>query len=90
MSTTEHAAPTVTEYIQHHLTNLSVGSGFWTFHLDTLIVSGVLGLLVFGAMALAARRPPPVCPGSFRISSRWSSRWSTRRCATRFTARASW
>jgi F-type H+-transporting ATPase subunit a len=66
MSTTEHAAPTVTEYIEHHLTNLSVGSGFWTFHLDTLIVSGVLGILVFGAMALAARRATAGVPGKFQ------------------------
>ncbi len=33
---------TSTEYIVHHLTNLSVGEGFWTIHLDTMIVSGVL------------------------------------------------
>lgn len=53
---TEQAAQTSSEYIVHHLTNLHVGHGFWTFHLDTLIVSGVLGLVVFGLMALAARR----------------------------------
>jgi len=46
---------TTTGYIQHHLTNLTVGSGFWTWHLDTLIVSGLLGLLVFGGMAWVAR-----------------------------------
>ena len=23
------------EYIQHHLHNLSIGEGFWTFHIDT-------------------------------------------------------
>jgi F-type H+-transporting ATPase subunit a len=63
---TEHAAPTVSGYIQHHLTNLSVGSGFWTFHLDTLIVSGVLGLLVFGAMAFAARKATSGVPGKFQ------------------------
>jgi len=45
-----------TQYITHHLTNLKVGSGFWTFHLDTLIVSGGLGLLVFGSMAILASR----------------------------------
>ena len=66
MSTTEQAAPTVTEYIEHHLTNLSVGSGFWTFNLDTLIVSGVLGILVFGAMAVAARRATAGVPGKFQ------------------------
>ena len=52
---------TTTAYIQHHLTNLAVCSdaakdaaghcqGFWTFHLDTLLVSGILGLVVFGLM----------------------------------------
>ncbi len=46
----------ITQYIVHHLTNLKVGTGFWTFHLDTLIVSGGLGLLVFGSMAIIANR----------------------------------
>jgi F-type H+-transporting ATPase subunit a len=63
---TEHAAPTVSEYIQHHLTNLTYGQGFWTFHLDTLIVSGVLGFLVFGAMAMAARKATSGVPGKFQ------------------------
>ena len=63
---TEHAAPTVSGYIQHHLTNLTVGSGSWTFNLDTLIVSGVLGLLVFGAMAFAARKATSGVPGKFQ------------------------
>lgn len=57
---------TTAGYIQHHLTNLAVCSeaakidghchGFWTFHLDTLLVSGILGLLVFGLMASVARK----------------------------------
>ncbi len=47
---------TTSEYIQHHLTNLHTGEGFWTFHLDTMLVSMVLGLLVFGTMWLAARK----------------------------------
>jgi F-type H+-transporting ATPase subunit a len=47
---------TTSEYIQHHLTNLHAGEGFWTFHLDTIFVSIVLGLLVFGTMWLAARK----------------------------------
>ena len=66
MSSTEQAAPTVSGYIQHHLTNLTAGNGFWTFHLDTLIVSGVLGLLVFGAMAVAARKATAGVPGKFQ------------------------
>jgi F-type H+-transporting ATPase subunit a len=53
-------------YIQHHLTNLAVCAdsakvdgvcqGFWTFHLDTLLVSGILGLVVFGLMAMLASK----------------------------------
>jgi F-type H+-transporting ATPase subunit a len=54
-------------YIQHHLTNLVVCSdaakdaaghcqGFWSFHLDTLLVSGILGLIVFGLMAKVAAK----------------------------------
>jgi F-type H+-transporting ATPase subunit a len=34
-----------TAYIVHHLTPLSVGEGFWSFHLDTLFFSAVLGAL---------------------------------------------
>ncbi len=52
----EAGAQTSSQYIVHHLTNLHVGEGFWTFHLDTLIVSGVLGLVLFGSMMLLARK----------------------------------
>lgn len=37
------------EYIQHHLTNLCVGDctgGFWSWHVDTLVVSSLLGALI--------------------------------------------
>lgn len=37
------------EYIQHHLTNLCVGDctgGFWSWHVDTLAVSVMLGALI--------------------------------------------
>lgn len=35
--------PSATEYIQHHLGYWTVGQGFWQVHLDTIIVSVVLG-----------------------------------------------
>lgn len=68
---------TTTGYIQHHLTNLAVCSdaakdatghchGFWTFHLDTLLVSGILGLIVFGLMAKVASRATAGVPGSLQ------------------------
>ncbi len=56
MSAAPGEALTATAYISHHLTNLKVGSGFWTFHLDTLIVSGVIGLIVFGGLAMVSSR----------------------------------
>jgi F-type H+-transporting ATPase subunit a len=42
---------TPSEYIGHHLSfdAQSVGQGgFWTLHMDTLIMSGLLGIVVFG------------------------------------------
>jgi len=68
---------TTTGYIQHHLTNLAVCSdaakdaaghchGFWTFHLDTLLVSGLLGLVVFGLMAKAAGNASSGVPGKLQ------------------------
>ena len=54
MATEAHAAEGATGYIIHHLTPLTVGEGFWTFHLDTLFFSVVLGaifLLVFKKVA---------------------------------------
>ena len=39
-------APTAGEYVIHHLQHLRVGSGFWTFHLDSIfwaVLTGVLG-----------------------------------------------
>ena len=47
-----------TEYIQHHLTFLTkpVAEGdFWTVNVDTLVVTVVLGALVFGFVWLIAR-----------------------------------
>lgn len=34
------------EYIQHHLHNLSIGEGFWTFHLDTFFFAAILAVLL--------------------------------------------
>jgi F-type H+-transporting ATPase subunit a len=68
---------TTTGYIQHHLTNMQVCGdaardvaghchGFWTFHFDTLLVSGVLGLVVFGLMAKVASRATSGVPGGLQ------------------------
>jgi F-type H+-transporting ATPase subunit a len=45
-----------TEYIAHHLTHLKVGSGFWTWHVDTLFMSALLAFVVSFVLWYAARR----------------------------------
>ena len=55
--------PTASEYIVHHLTNNVVGDGFWSFHVDTLAVSIVLGAAVFGAMFAVTRKVSDGVPG---------------------------
>lgn len=55
----EHAehALTPTGYIQHHLTFLakSGDTPFWTLHVDTLVTSLVLGVIVFGFLYSVVR-----------------------------------
>lgn len=51
-----------TEYISHHLHHWTVGEGFWSVHLDTLIISWVLGagfLLIFYLVAKKATAGVP-------------------------------
>lgn len=62
-------APNANEYIGHHLQNLTLKIGdspFWTVHLDTLIVSGLIGFIVFGLLWFAARRATVGQPGKLQ------------------------
>ncbi len=54
------------QYIQHHLTNLTIGSGFYTLNIDTLLISGILGLVFIGIFALVARRATSGVPGKLQ------------------------
>ena len=48
---------TPSEYIAHHLTNLTVKvgeGGFWTLNMDTIVMSWVLGLVGLGLIWLVA------------------------------------
>jgi len=63
------AALTANEYISHHLVNLTakIGEGpFWTLHLDTLIVSGLVGCVVFGLMYYVGRHATAGVPGKLQ------------------------
>jgi F-type H+-transporting ATPase subunit a len=67
-----HEPGSVNEYIQHHLSywNWQFGhSPFWTLHLDSLLISGGLGLLFVISFYLAARvgrRRPGQAPSGFQ------------------------
>lgn len=61
-----HGSLTAGQYIAHHLEHLTLNlktgaiggevGGFWVLNLDTLIVSMLLGIVVFGGLGLIARR----------------------------------
>lgn len=70
MSAAHHAPATPTEYIQHHLANLSTvqhDKVFWEFHLDTFWVSLIIGFLFLAVFGLVARRASVDKPGKFQL-----------------------
>jgi F-type H+-transporting ATPase subunit a len=60
------APQSASEYISHHLTNLTVGEGFWTFNLDTIVMSWVTGIIGIGLFYLVARRATTEVPGKLQ------------------------
>lgn len=54
------------DYIPHHLTHLKVGEGFWSLHLDTLIMTALLGAAFVWIFGTAARRATTGVPGRFQ------------------------
>lgn len=65
------------QYIQHHLEHLTLnlktmtigeGGGFWSLNLDTMIVSIILGIVVFGGLRIVATRMQEVPKGMQNIS----------------------
>lgn len=64
------------QYIQHHLEHLTLnlktftigeGGGFWTLNLDTMIISLLLGIVIFGGLRLVATRMTEI-PGKLQNS----------------------
>ncbi|WDE05383.1 F0F1 ATP synthase subunit A [Thalassomonas viridans] len=56
------------EYIKHHLANLTVGEGFWTWHLDTLGWSVFLGLLFLFIFRSVAKKATTGVPGKLQCA----------------------
>lgn len=60
---------TPTSYIQHHLQNLTFKmqeGGFWTLHVDTLVMSLLMGFLMVFLFWLATRRATAGVPGKWQ------------------------
>ena len=55
-----------TDYIPHHLTHLKVGEGFWSLHVDTLIMTAILGIAFLWIFWSAARKATTGVPGKFQ------------------------
>ena len=69
MSAVEQAAehaPSGSEYIVHHLQNLQYGHGFWTFNVDSIFFSVLLGLVFIVSFWLVARKATAGVPGKFQ------------------------
>jgi F-type H+-transporting ATPase subunit a len=70
MSAAEHAAAAgpanSTEYITHHLTHYTVGEGFWSFHVDTIVMSVLLGLVTIAMFYSVSRKATAGVPGKWQ------------------------
>src|SRR6187549_2259423 len=60
-------APTGSEYILHHLTNLTHGEGTSAFHLDSIFFSVFLALVFVVSFGLVARKATSGVPGRFQL-----------------------
>ncbi|WP_318439842.1 F0F1 ATP synthase subunit A [Photobacterium leiognathi] len=54
---------TAHDYIEHHLTFLTVGDGFWSLNIDSMFMVWVLGLLFIGIFRYVAIRGTSGVPG---------------------------
>ena len=63
MASAEHETGGATGYIVHHLTDLKIGEGFWTFNLDTLFFAGLLGFIFLFVFKKAAESATSGVPG---------------------------
>lgn len=47
---------TTSDYIKHHLTHIEAGDGFWTFNIDTLFVSIIIGVFILNFFYFIAKK----------------------------------
>jgi F-type H+-transporting ATPase subunit a len=67
MASAEHAArvpsDNPSEYIVHHLTNWTIGDGFWSFNVDTWLMALLVGLVFLWLFRKVAARATSGVPG---------------------------
>jgi F-type H+-transporting ATPase subunit a len=68
MASTEGGSGGMTEYIQHHLTHLTVGEGFWSVHLDSVFFLVALALVFLITFIALSRRATTGVPGRFQAA----------------------
>jgi len=71
MAVSEGGSGGMTEYIQHHLTHLTVGEGFWSVHVDSVVFLFVLSALFVITFIALARRATSGVPGRFQTAIEW-------------------
>lgn len=57
---------TPTSYVTHHLTHWTVGEGFWSLHIDTLIFSWLTGFAMLAIFWLGAKGATAGVPGKMQ------------------------
>ncbi|MFT5161528.1 MAG: F-type H+-transporting ATPase subunit a [Alteromonadaceae bacterium] len=55
-------------YIKHHLTNWQVGEGFWTWNVDTLLWSTILGVVFLSVFRSVAKKTTVGVPGKLQCA----------------------
>ncbi|HET7175866.1 MAG TPA: F0F1 ATP synthase subunit A [Gammaproteobacteria bacterium] len=64
----ETATITPDQYIHHHLSYWTVGEGFWSLNVDTLLFSVGLGVILFFTMFFTVRRASVTAPGRWQTA----------------------
>ena len=75
LETAAAQGPTSNEYIVHHLLNLQHGEGFWTYNVDSIFFSVLLGLVFVVSFFLAARKATSGVPGKIPALRRSAGRF---------------
>ncbi|MBC7002047.1 F0F1 ATP synthase subunit A [Photobacterium sp. BZF1] len=57
---------TAHDYIEHHLTFLTIGEGFWSLNLDSMLMAWLFGLIFIGVFRYVATKGTSGVPGRFQ------------------------